>query len=253
MRVSGRCARVTITTAGNHLDTGAILVRRARLVMALTGAGLLLIGCASGSEPSAAPEALSSQVQAPAVSPRAEVTPEPTESVPVADPTETPAFDGDPSPVDDASPTAPDTVPTDLADTPLGLNAVFSTVGEWEESRYEVADRSDVPGMGVVVATCYDDQDAPELEFRLANRFDELSFNVAQGNTSQDSDQQLAVRVLGNEGQLDIQKVPFNQVKPISLDVSGVNALKIRLFLDDEERCSYDSQVVAVVEDLKVK
>jgi len=135
----------------------------------------------------------------------------------------------------------------------LGLNRAFATVGEWEENRYEVADRSDVAGIGVIVRTCRDDSGAPQLEYRLANRFDTLTFNVAQGNSSVSSDQQLAVRVLGNEGQLDIQKVPFNQVKPITVDIRGVNALKIRLFLDDEQRCDYSSEITAVLEDITVR
>ena len=40
-----------------------------------------------------------------------------------------------------------------------------------------------------------------ELELRLGNNFEELTFSVAQGNDSRDSDQHLSVEVLANDGQ----------------------------------------------------
>ncbi|SDL62762.1 hypothetical protein SAMN05660642_00478 [Geodermatophilus siccatus] len=138
----------------------------------------------------------------------------------------------------------------------MGLADAQSSYPEWEEGLYEVADRTDVRAMGAPVTSCGDQGDySPRLEFRLANRFTTLSMNVAQANSSQDSDQTLVVVVEGNDKPLDIQKIPFNEVVTISdLNIEGVNALRVRIFLDDEdEDCgSSSSQATAVVEKLVV-
>lgn len=150
-----------------------------------------------------------------------------------------------------ASPSVPTSLSTDRRMQPLGLADAQAAVGEWQESRYEVADRVDVRGVGVPVDACGDSTDTPLLEFRLANRFATLRFSASQANNSVDSNQLLTVLVEGNGSQLDIQKVPFNRVKSIEVSVDGVNALRIRLFLDENE-CNYQESVVGVLESLVV-
>jgi hypothetical protein len=229
------------------------LIRRHVIVSVLVGGALSLTACSFGPGGSAA----SSSASAPTSSGQAATDSAlPTDTAEVRPP-DTATGGGDETTTTEsegpsASPTTPDSVPTELADTPLGLSRAQRATGEWEESRYEIADRSDVPGMGVVV-DCTVEENAPQLEYRLANRFNALSLTVSQANSSESSDQQLTIRILGNESQLDVQKVPFNKVKPLKVDVRGVNALKIRLFLDREEGCTTGNEsVVAVIEDLKV-
>jgi hypothetical protein len=137
----------------------------------------------------------------------------------------------------------------------LSLTDAQSSYPEWEEGLYEVADRTNVRAMGVPVTYCGDQGDSsPRLEFRLANRFKTLSMNVAQANSSKDSDQTLVVVIEGNDKQLDIQQVPFNEVVSIAdLNIEGVNALRVKISLDDEdEDCGSNSGATAVVEKLVV-
>jgi hypothetical protein len=158
------------------------------------------------------------------------------------------------SPTSGASATPGQTVPSARANQPLGLSDAQSEVGQWEERRYEIADRSDVRGMGVPVTYCGDQgSSTPTLEYRLANRFKTLSMSMAQANSSKASDQQLTVAVIANGSQLDIQTVAFNQVKPLQLSIAGVNALQIRLFLNDKvTHCGYGGGVTGVIEQLVV-
>lgn len=102
----------------------------------------------------------------------------------------------------------------------------------WEERRYDLADQKDVQGIAATVEYCGDSY-PQELELRLGNNFEELTFSVAQDNDSFDSDQQLSVEVLANNEQVEIRSVPFNQIQEFTIDVEGVNALKILLYLDD--------------------
>lgn len=149
----------------------------------------------------------------------------------------------------------PASITTELAGTSLGLTDAHGVIGEWEEDRYEVVDRSDVEGLGVPVTSTIQSSSV-QLEYRLANRFSTLSLTVAQANNSQDSNQDLTVRVLGNEEQIGIQKVAFNKVGRLELDITGVNALKLRLYLDEDKQRELgggSASVIAVVEDLQVQ
>ena len=120
----------------------------------------------------------------------------------------------------------------------------------WDEERYDIADQKDVQGIAATVQSCGDS--APqELELRLGNNFEELSFSVAQGNDSRDSDQQLSVEVLANNEQVEIRSVPFNQIQEFTIDVDGVNALKILFYLDDNiDNCG--GSVIGVLTDTTV-
>jgi len=109
--------------------------------------------------------------------------------------------------------------------------------------------------MGVPVIYCGDNSgmSTAMLEYRLANRFKTLSMSISQANSSKQSDQQLTVAVIANGSQLDIQTVPFNQVKPVQLPVLGVNALQIRLSLNEKvKNCGYGGGVTGVIEQLVV-
>jgi hypothetical protein len=120
----------------------------------------------------------------------------------------------------------------------------------WDEERYDIADQKDVQGIAAEVNAC-GDYSPQELELRLANNFQELTFSVAQANDSRDSDQQLSVEVLANNEQVEIRSVPFNQVQEFTIDVEGVNALKILFYLDDNvDGCG--GSVIGVLTDATV-
>jgi hypothetical protein len=90
------------------------------------------------------------------------------------------------------------------------------------------------------------------LELRLANRFnDTLTFKVGQANDSESSGKTILVKVIGNDEQLEIQKVPFNSIQTISVPVKGVNALKIQVEIEKSD--NFDSgSVLAVLSDVRV-
>jgi hypothetical protein len=127
----------------------------------------------------------------------------------------------------------------------LTLADFFEPGSQWEEERYNIADQRDVPGIGTQISGCYGFQ---ELELRLGNNFDTLEFSVAQANDSRESDQNVSVEVLANNSQVEIRSVPFNQIQSFSIPVSGVNALKIQMSLDDRvDGCG--GSVIAVLTD----
>jgi hypothetical protein len=158
-----------------------------------------------------------------------------------------------------ATTTAAETSEAEDTDGPLDAEAegrrltladFHMPTSDWDEERYDIADERDVPGIAAEVGYCGDSYPL-ELELRLANNFEELSFSVAQANDSQDSDQQLAVEVLANNEQVEIRSVPFNQVQEFTIDVEGVNALKILFYLDDDvEGCG--GSVIGVLTDTTV-
>ena len=140
-------------------------------------------------------------------------------------------------------------MPTTKAGTVLGLSDFFEPPSSWVESRYEVADQADVLGISTEVTTSSEAQ-PEQLELRLANKFNQLDFVVGQANDSRSSSETLVVQVLGNDKQLDVQRVPFNTLQPISVTVTDVNAVKINLYL--EPGGSLDG-VDAVISDIVVE
>jgi hypothetical protein len=201
---------------------------------------IALSGCGStGNEASPSVSTVTVTAEAPTTPPDDSSSP----------PSAAPPSSGSPS-------TSPSSVPTEKIGQPLSLREAHSSYPEWEERLYEVADSSDVRAMGTSVSGCGLVSYSPQLEFRLANRFDSLSMKVAQANSSESSDQTLVVVIEGNDEQIDVRQVPFNEVVSIAdVNIDGVNALRVRLYLDDEdEDCgsSGTSEVTAVIEQLVV-
>jgi hypothetical protein len=140
---------------------------------------------------------------------------------------------------------------SDAAGRKLTLADFFQPDSQWAEKRYDIADKSQVQGIGTTVQYCGTGYAPRELELRLANNFDELTFSVGQANDSRASDQNVTVEVLGNNQQIDIRTVPFNQIQEFRIPVSGVNALKIALSLDEDvQNCGRTGSVVAVLTDI---
>lgn len=205
------------------------------LTAGLTAA--LLAGCGSGKSPQAAP----TDPPATTVSetPSATETPEPTES-PTQDVVEEPPTE---------SPTGPVVLGSNASGRELKLADVFAAEGTWEESRYDVANRRDIQGMGVTLHYCGEDG-AAQLELRLARNFKKLTMSVGEANDSPNSDQVLIVEIVANGRQQDSRRIPFDRIQPFSESVAGVNALKVRFWMDGDKCTGED--IVAVVEKLTV-
>ena len=123
---------------------------------------------------------------------------------------------------------------------------------EWEENRYDVAGRTQVQGIASTISSC-SASNAKVLELRLKNSFSQLDFSVAQSDDSDASSQNVTVEVQANNSQVEIQRVPFNQVENFTIPVNGVNALQILVYLDSEvQGCSSGGSVVAVMTDAKL-
>ena len=135
---------------------------------------------------------------------------------------------------------------TDSAGRPLTLADFFQPDSSWSEKRYDIADKSQVQGIGTTVSSCSQGS-ARTLELRLGNKFQELSFSAGQANDSNASDQKLVVEVLGNNEQVEIQSVPFNEIRDFRIPVDGVNALKILLYLDNSVRGCGNGSVIGVI------
>ena len=153
----------------------------------------------------------------------------------------------------DPEPTSGGALPPEVKGQTLVLADFFNPDSDWTEGRYNVADRGSVSGIAHEVSACGLGDSVPTLELRLANNFDDLKFEVGQDNDSRSSDQTLTVRVEGNNKQLDVQTIPFNEVQDFSVPVADVNALKIQFYLDEQnENCS-EGSVQAVIYDVELQ
>ncbi len=172
-----------------------------------------------------------SSSESPATAPTATTTPAPTSTPAPTTSTSEPTT----SPSDTSGEAEPTELTPVAGGQRLTLDRFFNAQNYWEENRYDVATSSDVQGIAATVDTCTGTgYGVKELELRLENKFDALSFTAGQGNDSVRSDQHLSIEVLANNAQVDIRSIPFNELRDFEIPVDGVNALKIRLFLDDE-------------------
>jgi hypothetical protein len=114
--------------------------------------------------------------------------------------------------------------------------------GDWRSDRFNIAEENDIRGNAIDLDCLWDEA---ELEFRLENKFSELTFSAGQANSSESSDNVVKIEVLGDGEQMDVKNVPFNTIDSFSVDVTGVNALKINAVIDAENSaCVGDSTPV---------
>lgn len=165
-------------------------------------------------------------------------------------PTEGPEPDITPEPSNPEASQSSSPLQTDAAGVPLTLSDFFNVSDIWDESRYDIAGRSQERGIAANVSVCgLDPYDSTALELRLANHFKSLRFTVGQADSSDLNNQVLDVRVDGNGEQKDIWHVPFNKVQPFEVDVEAVNALVISFYLDPEKKDCGNGSVTAVLSD----
>lgn len=155
-----------------------------------------------------------------------------------------------------ATSSGPAVLGTEDAGVDITLEKIFSAEpkGYWKQDRYNVSDKKQIYGMAVPISSC-GESNAAQLELRLERGFKTLQFEVGQDNNSSSSDRVLVVQVVANGQQRDSQEVPFDQLAPFSVNVSDVNALKIKLFLKDTDSRGYCSNggATVVVSGLKVE
>jgi hypothetical protein len=226
--------------------------RRAGLGATVTLAGLLVLGAACGRTPEPVPAPSTSSVTSPLPSPVAldTATPSPTDtgpSVTTEDPTAEPT-DADPEESD-----KPPVLGEDASGRALTTADFFDTPDDWADGRFNVAGQKDLAGIGGPLSSCEDDasESSPTIEIRLANNFTRLSMKVGQSDESPSSESEVNVKVLGNGKYLDTIRVPFNKIANLQAPVTGVNALKLQVWMGGEN-CTGDS-VEAVLMDLKVE
>ncbi len=68
-----------------------------------------------------------------------------------------------------------------------------------------------------------------EIELRLANKFQKVTFNVGQANDSESSDLIVRVAVFADGKEIETVDVPFNDAHAFDVNVANVNALKFAL------------------------
>lgn len=115
--------------------------------------------------------------------------------------------------------------PTNTQGRYLTRADLFNPSDSLKENLYNVATTSKKKGIGARLR----DSDGIEAELRLENRFHKLTFNAGQDNNSASSDLTLRVEIYKDGKSDQFVDILFNEIKPIEVDVTNVNALKIDL------------------------
>ena len=95
----------------------------------------------------------------------------------------------------------------------------------WQEKRYDVASITNTMGIG----TKLDWQNDDEIELRLANKFQKVTFTAGQANDSRSSDLIVRVAIFADGKEIETVDVPFNDAHAFEVKAANVNALKITL------------------------
>ena len=208
----------------------------------------------AASEPSTQPPAAPS-TESPSPSQTPTETPTPT-STPSTTPTPT-ANDSSTPPThsaDDVTPSAPPAEGGTLTNTQgrdLTRADLFNPPFILKEDLYNVATISKKKGIGARLR----DSDGAEAELRLENRFHKLTFNAGQDNSSASSDLTLRVEIYKDGKSDQFVDIPFNEIKPLEIDVTNVNALKIDLIPLNHDGLKYNgsSSLTAVMFDMRLE
>ena len=188
-------------------------------------------------------------------------SPSPTETpTPTSSPsaTATPTA-GDPSTppthgTDDVTPSTPPAEGGSLTNTQgrdLTRTDLFNPSAALKEDLYNVATSSTKKGIGAYLRY----SDGVEAELRLENRFHKLTFNAGQDNNSLSSDLILRVEIYKDRKSDQFVDIPFNEIKPIEVDVTNVNALKIDLIPLNQDGSKYrdSNSITAVMFDMRLE
>ncbi|WP_223908162.1 NPCBM/NEW2 domain-containing protein [Actinomyces capricornis] len=221
---------------------------------------LAISGCGTDSADQVAAETTSTTVTsaAPDQAPESPSTTPDTSTPPAPTPSTTPDPQGGgttPPPPSDAGSTGDPGSTKGAAPTlPTGKNLTrddfFNPPDNSKQAPFDVAGEKH-EGIGVSAVGRGND----ELELRLGNRYSRLTFNAGQADTSEASDTYLRVEIIANNATVSTTDVPFNEIKPFDVDVTNVNAAKIRLSkVDDKGNISYsEKKITAVLFDIQLQ
>ena len=236
-------------------STRSISRRTALTLSSLTA--LTLAACTgkqATSEPSTQPTTAPPAGSSPS-SPPPTQTPTPTNSPsttasPTADAPSTPPTHS----TDDVTPSTPQAEGEALTNTQgrdLTRTDLFNPSAALKEDLYNVATFSKKKGIGAYLRY----SDGVEAELRLENRFHKLTFNAGQDNNSLSSDLILRVEIYKDRKSDQFVDIPFNEIKPIEVDVTNVNALKIDLIALNQDGSKYrdSNSITAVMFDMRLE
>ena len=148
-----------------------------------------------------------------------------------------------PGSVDD--PSAPPILGADVGARDLGLADFFHASDGWVEQRYSLVDSKDVLGIGGTLSSCGDgDYTTQTLELRLGAGFNTLKLTVGQADQSGQSGNTATIQFIGNGKQLDSQRISFYKQTTLTESLSGIVALRVRVFLDSDPACTPPTTVV---------
>lgn len=144
-------------------------------------------------------------------------------------------------------------VPLERRNVPLGLSDFFEPQSAWREDRRDVASERDLKGLSADLSSCGDAY-AQTLELCLGNKFEALALKAGLSNKSESSNQTMVVEVRANGKQVEIQRIPFNKVQPLTISVVDVNALIFKAYLDDSnDDCGQLGSAEGVLWDIVLK
>ena len=107
-----------------------------------------------------------------------------------------------------------------------------SATSDWQEKRYDVASTTNIMGIG----TNLDWQNKGEIELRLANKFQKVTFTAGQANVAKSSDLIMRVAIFADSKEIETVDVPFNDAHAFEVKAANVNALKITLTPLDQKQ-----------------
>ena len=121
----------------------------------------------------------------------------------------------------------------------------------WQEKRYDVASITNTMGIG----TKLDWQNDDEIELRLANKFQKVTFTAGQANDSRSSDLIVRVAIFADGKEIETVDVPFNDAHAFEVKTANVNALKITFKALDQkqEMPQIDDSTIGVILNVKAE
>lgn len=106
----------------------------------------------------------------------------------------------------------------------LGLDDFFQPEDDWEEGRWDVADRIDLQG----VSSSISEYEGQFLELRLQNQFSAMQFDAGQSNDSEASGCVTKIDVFVDGELRETREFGFNEIRTFEdIDVRDGNAVRI--------------------------
>ena len=121
----------------------------------------------------------------------------------------------------------------------------------WQEKRHNVASITNTMG----IDTKLDWQNDDEIELRLANKLQKVTFTASQANDSRSSDLLVRVAIFADGKEIETVDVPFNEAHTFDVKATNVNALKITFKALDQkqEMPQIDDSTIGVILNVKAE